>query len=61
MQYIGKAIATVAIWGGECGILWELNSFNMLNWIGAGFIFLMGMMLTAAIWDVLKQIRDFLE
>lgn len=50
MQNMGKAIATVAIWGGTAGLSYLFHSFNVLSGEGAGLMVGGVIVLTAFIW-----------
>ena len=46
----GKAIATVAVWGGVVGLSYFFHSINMLSGGGAAFMVIGAFLVTGALW-----------
>ncbi|MDO8523181.1 MAG: hypothetical protein Q7S12_02760 [bacterium] len=51
MKNGGKAIATVAVWGGVVVLSYMFHSFGILNGGGAFWLVVMGLFCTAWIWS----------
>ncbi|QQG46506.1 MAG: hypothetical protein HYY55_01525 [Candidatus Niyogibacteria bacterium] len=52
MKDIGKAIATIAIWGGTAGLSYLFLGFGILSGLGAFLMVLGAILLTAALWKL---------
>ena len=50
MEHIGKAVGTVAVWGGAIGLLYLFNSFGILNSEGAFALVIFAVVLTHVLW-----------
>jgi len=52
MQNLGKAIATVTVWGGVAVLSYMFHSFDLLSGGGAAWMVVGAFMLTAALWQL---------
>ena len=50
MRYMGKAVATVAVWGGIAGLSYLFHSFGILSGDGAAWMVFGAIVATCAIW-----------
>lgn len=51
MKEVGKALGTIAVWGGVAGLSYLFHTFDFLNGIGGGVMAFAAILLTAKIWD----------
>ena len=52
MKDAGKAVATVAVWGGVTFLSYLFHSFGILTGEGAGWMVIGGIVLTFFVWRV---------
>lgn len=51
MENFGKALGTGAVWGGVSLLCHILNSSNMLDSLGAGFMVFAAVVISLVIWN----------
>jgi len=52
MKDLGKAISTVAVWGGTVALSYMFHQFQILTGFGAFLMVLGAILLTAALWKL---------
>ena len=52
MKDFGKAVATIAVWGGVALLSYLFHSFGILSGTGAAWMVVGAILLTAALWKL---------